>query len=129
MNRHNDAIRTIDDYLAGLPDGPKQILSKLRETVRAAAPGATEKISYQMPAFDLEGTLVYFAAFKKHVGFYPTSSGISAFERELAPYAASKGTARFPLDKPLPLKLIARIVKYRVAENRKRARLKASTSR
>jgi uncharacterized protein YdhG (YjbR/CyaY superfamily) len=129
MKRHSDAIRTIDDYLAGLPDGPKQILSQLREAVRAAAPGAAEKISYQMPAYDLDGILVYFAAFKKHVGFYPTSSGISAFERELAPYAVSKGTVRFPFDKPLPLKLIARIVKYRVAENRKRARLKVSTSR
>jgi uncharacterized protein YdhG (YjbR/CyaY superfamily) len=122
MKRRNDAVRTIDEYLAGLPDGPRQILGKLRETVRAAAPGATEKISYRMPAYDLDGILVYFAAFKKHIGFYPTSSGISAFERELAPYEVSKGTVRFPLDEPLPLKLIARIVKFRVAENRRKAR-------
>jgi uncharacterized protein YdhG (YjbR/CyaY superfamily) len=129
MEGCNDTVRSVDDYIAGFPDGTKQILGKLRETIRAAAPGAAEKISYQMPAFYQDGNLVYFAAFKKHIGFYPTSSGVAAFERELAPYEVSKGTVRFPLDKPLPLRLISRIVKFRIAENLKKARLKDTRRR
>lgn len=129
MNSHNDANRSIDDYIAGFPEGTKRLLEDVRRTIKAAAPGAEERISYQMPAFYLQGNLVYFAAFKNHIGFYPTSSAIAAFPRELAPYEASKGTVRFPLDKPLPLKLIAKIVRFRVAENLKKAKLKASKSR
>jgi uncharacterized protein YdhG (YjbR/CyaY superfamily) len=129
MKSPSAAVQTIDDYIAGFPDETKRILEKLRETIRAAAPGAEEKISYQMPALYLQGNLVYFAAFKNHIGFFPTSSGVAAFKRELAPYAISKGTIRLPLDKPLPLKLITKIVKFRVAENMKKARLKAGQVR
>ncbi len=82
-----------------------------------------------MPAFYLQGNLVYFAAFKNHIGFYPTSSGVEAFARELASYDVSKGTVRFPLDRPLPLRLIARIVRFRAAENLKRARLEIAATR
>jgi uncharacterized protein YdhG (YjbR/CyaY superfamily) len=125
----NDAIRSIDDYIAGFPVGTKRLLVELRQTIRAAAPRAEEKISYRMPAFYLQGNLVYFAAFKSDIGFYPTSSGIAAFARELGPYEVSKGTVRFPFDKPLPLGLITRIVKFRVAENLRSARLKTAKGR
>jgi uncharacterized protein YdhG (YjbR/CyaY superfamily) len=121
--------RSIDEYIAGFPDETRKILEGLRTTIKTAAPGAKEKISYQMPAFDLGGNLVYFAAFKKHIGFYPTSSGIEAFRHELSDYEVSKGTVRFPLDKPLPLKLVSRIVKFRVAENLEKARLKSGNKR
>jgi uncharacterized protein YdhG (YjbR/CyaY superfamily) len=116
------AARSIDEYISGFPGDIGKTLEKLRAAIRAAAPGAEERISYQMPAFYLAGNLVYFAAFKNHIGFFPTSSGIAAFKRELAPYSCSKGTVRFPLDKPLPLALIRKIVKFRVAENTKNAR-------
>ena len=96
MKVRNDAIRSIDDYVAGFPEGTKRLLVELRQTIRAAAPRAEEKISYRMPAFYLQGNLVYFAAFKSHIGFYPTSSGIEAFAREAenlknARLKASKG--------------------------------------
>jgi uncharacterized protein YdhG (YjbR/CyaY superfamily) len=108
---------TIDQYIAGFPPEIQVILSKLRAAAKKAAPQAMEKISYQMPAFYLNGNLVYFAAFKNHIGFFPTSSGVAAFQKELAKYATSKGTVHFPLDKPLPLDLIKRIVRFRVKEN------------
>ncbi|MGZ5424499.1 MAG: iron chaperone [Candidatus Aminicenantales bacterium] len=129
MKDRNDTARSIEEYISAFPDATRRILDEMRATIRAAAPGAEEKISYQMPAFYLQGNLVYFAAFKKHIGFYPTSSGVEAFKRELAPYEVSKGTIRFPLDRPLPLKLISRIVKFRVAENLKNARPKAPKAR
>ena len=129
MKSPNAVARSIDDYIAGFPDETRKTLEGLRSAIRAAAPGAEEKISYQMPSFDLGGNLVYFAAFKSHIGFYPTSSGIEAFRRELSSYEVSKGTVRFPLDKPLPLKLISRIVKFRVAENLEKARLKPGNKR
>lgn len=129
MKDRNDTARSIEKYISAFPDDTRRILDEMRATIRAAAPGAGEKISYQMPAFYLQGNLVYFAAFKKHIGFYPTSSGVEAFKRELAPYEVSKGTIRFPLDRPLPLKLISRIVKFRVAENLKNARSKAPKAR
>jgi uncharacterized protein YdhG (YjbR/CyaY superfamily) len=129
MKIRNEAIRTVDSYISGFPDGTRRMLDELRRTIRAAAPRAEERISYQMPALYLQGNLVYFAAFKNHIGFYPTSSGVEAFARELGPYDVSKGTIRFPLDRPLPLKLIARIVKFRAAENLKNAELKASSRR
>ncbi len=115
---------SIDEYIAACPKNVQKSLKELRATIRAAAPGAEEKISYQMPAFAQNGVLVWFAAFKDHIGFYPKGSGIKAFEKELAGYETSKGTVRFPLDKPLPHKLIAKIVKYRVAENIKTAKKK-----
>ena len=117
MKDKKDVPATIDQYVEGFPPEIQVILSKLRAAVKKAAPQATEKISFQMPAFHFNGNLVYFAAFKNHIGFFPTSSGVAAFQKELAKYATSKGTVHFPLDKPLPLDLIKRIVKFRVKEN------------
>ena len=116
---------SIDEYIATFPKEIQKILQELRRTIKAAAPEAQEKISYQIPTFDLKGNLVHFAAFKNHIGFYPTSSGTRVFKKELSVYDGAKGTVRFPLDKPLPLKLISKIVKYRVAENLKKAEIKS----
>jgi uncharacterized protein YdhG (YjbR/CyaY superfamily) len=129
MKKSRAGIRSIDEYIAAAPDEAKGSLRSLRTAIKAAAPGASEKISYQIPAFSLEGSLVYFAAFKNHIGFYPTSSGIAAFKSELAAYETSRGTVRFPIDKPLPLKLISRIVKFRAAENTKRAKARSAPKR
>jgi len=115
------APRTIDEYIEAFPEDTRRLLRDLRAAIRAAAPDAAERISYRMPAFDLAGILVYFAAFKDHISLFPTASGVEAFRRDLAPYRAAKGTIRFPLDRPLPLKLVARIVKFRAAANRRRA--------
>jgi uncharacterized protein YdhG (YjbR/CyaY superfamily) len=119
------ALKSIDQHIASFPGETQIILKGLRATIRAAAPGAEEKISYGIPAFVLKGNLVYFAAFKKHIGFYPTSSAIKAFKRELSAYEVGKGTVRFPIDEPLPLKLISRIVKFRVAENIKNTEIRS----
>lgn len=121
MERRKIAYSTIDEYIAAFPKDIQKTLKELRAAIRTAAPGAEEKISYQIPAFTLKGNLVYFAAFKNHISFFPTSSGIRAFKRELAAYEIAKGTVRFPLGEPLPLALIGRIVKFRVAENLKKA--------
>ena len=120
------SFTSIDAYIATCPEDIQKILHEVRATVHAAAPDATEKISYQMPTFFLHGNLVHFAAFKHHIGFYPTPNGIKSFERELSKYNGAKGSVQFPLDQPMPLKLITRIVKYRVAENLKKAKLKSS---
>jgi uncharacterized protein YdhG (YjbR/CyaY superfamily) len=108
---------TIDEYIAGFPTEIQEILQKIRTVIKTAAPDATEKISYQMPTFFLSGNLVHFAAFKKHIGLYPTPSGVEAFQEELAPYVKAKGSIQFPLDKPIPYDLISQIVAYRVQEN------------
>ncbi len=115
----------IDEYIANCPVAVRKKLKDMRDTIKAAAPQATEKISYQMPTFYLEGNLVHFAALKNHIGFYPTPSGVQAFLKETARYTSTKGAIQFPLDKPLPLKLVSKIVKFRVAENIKRAGLKS----
>jgi uncharacterized protein YdhG (YjbR/CyaY superfamily) len=112
---------TTDEYIAQFPAEIRAMLEKMRSTIKESAPGAVEKISYQMPAFVLHGNLVYFAAHKEHIGFYPTPSGIDAFKDELSRYKSSKGAVQFPIDEPLPLELIGRIVKFRVAENTARA--------
>lgn len=127
----SDKVRfsSIDEYIATFPEEIRATLQKIRETIQAAAPDAEEKISYQMPTFTLNGNLVHFAAFKNHVGFYPTPSGIEAFKEELARYQGAKGSVRFPLDEPMPLDLITRIVKMRVAENLKKAELKSRKRR
>ena len=117
METKQAAPSTIDEYIAQFPDDIQQKLQEIRAVIHAAAPEATEKISYQMPTFYLRGNLVHFAAFKKHIGFYPVPSGIAAFEAELAPYKRSKGAVQFPLDEPIPTELIGRIVQFRVAEN------------
>lgn len=119
-------VDSIDEYIAAFPAEVQTMLKALRATIKAAAPDAQEKISYQMPTFALHGNLVHFAAYKKHIGFYPTPSGIQAFKDELVDYASSKGAVQFPLDAPLPLELIGRIVRYRVEENLQKAALKAN---
>ncbi len=108
---------TIDEYIQTFPENIQAILEKMRQTIRKAAPESTETISYRMPAFKLNSILVYFAAAKNHIGFYPTASPIVAFQKELSPYKTSKGAIRFPLDKPIPYGLVEKIVKFRVKEN------------
>jgi uncharacterized protein YdhG (YjbR/CyaY superfamily) len=121
----SNSFSTIDEYIANFPAGVQKILQKLRATIKAAAPGAQEKISYQMPTFFLKGNLVHFAAYKKHIGFYPAPRGIEVFKAELSAYKGAKGSVQFPIDQPLPLDLIRRIVEFRVAENLKNAEVKA----
>jgi len=121
MRTDQEGPKDIDEYIAGFPDDVQEKLQKIRMTIRQAAPDAEEKISYQMPTFYLKGNLVHFAAFKKHIGFYPTPTGTEKFQKELAAYKVAKGTARFPLDKPVPYDLISEIVRFRVRENLDRA--------
>ena len=126
MDSNKVGVVSIDEYIANCPKEIQKTLEQLRATIHAAAPAAEEKSSYQMPTFALKGNLVHFAAFKNHIGFYPTSSGTRAFKKELSIYDGAKGTVRFPIGKPLPLKLISKIVKFRVAENIQRAEKKSS---
>jgi uncharacterized protein YdhG (YjbR/CyaY superfamily) len=116
---------TIDEYIAGYPADMQEILREVRETIRQAAPEATEAMAYGLPTFRLEGNLVHFGAHPKHIGFYPTPSGITAFEEELAGYKRAKGSVQFPLTEPIPYELIGRITRYRVAENVALAEAKA----
>jgi uncharacterized protein YdhG (YjbR/CyaY superfamily) len=120
MHEKQSRPTTIDEYIAQCPPDVQPILQQLRAVIKAAAPQAVEKISYQMPAFAFNGNLVYFGLHTHHIGFYPTSSGMQAFKDELSAYKTSKGAAQFPLDQPLPFDLITRIVKYRLAENQKK---------
>ena len=112
-----NAPKNIDDYIASYPKDVQAILKKIRATIRKAAPDAEEAMSYQMPTFKLKGNLVHFAAFKNHIGFYPTPAGTEKFQRELSVYKGAKGSVRFPLDQPIPFDLISKIVKFRVKEN------------
>jgi len=116
--------KTIDEYIATFPKDVQEILEKIRMTIRKAAPGAQETIKYQMPTFIFEGNLVYFAAFKKHIGFYPPAKGLVKFKDELSAYEGPKGSLIFPLDKPMPYDLISEMVKFRVKENLERAQAK-----
>jgi uncharacterized protein YdhG (YjbR/CyaY superfamily) len=111
---------TIDAYIAQFTGEIRDILEELRQTIKEEAPQAEEVISYRMPAFRLHGNLVYFAAFRDHIGFFPTSSAIDAFRTEISGYKTSKGTIRFPLDKPIPFDLVRKIVRFRVEENLKK---------
>jgi uncharacterized protein YdhG (YjbR/CyaY superfamily) len=110
-------IETIDDYIASCPEAVRPKLEKLRRAIRSAAPQAEEAISYRMPAFKWNGPLVYFAAFKTHIGFFPTSSPIPVFKKELSAFKTSKGTIRFPLDRPIPFDLVKKIVRFKLKEN------------
>ena len=110
-------FKTIDEYIASFPKNIQTTLQELRQAIREAAPQAEETISYQMPAFKQNGILVYFAAFKNHIGFFPTATGVEIFKDKLAAYETSKGTIRFPIDQPLPLELIKEIVRFRVKES------------
>ncbi len=114
--------RSIDDYIRSSPDEVRGKLEQLRRAIREAAPEAQEKISYRMPTFYLNGNLVHFAAHSQHIGFYPTPSGILKFKKELERYKSTKGAVQFPLEEPLPLELVRRIVLFRLEENRSRKR-------
>jgi len=108
---------TVDEYIDSFSGKAKANAIVVRKTIKEAAPDAEEGIFYNMPGYKFKGPLVYFAAYEKHIGFYPTPSGIEAFKKELAIYKSAKGSVQFPLDKPMPLKLISKIVKFRVKEN------------
>jgi uncharacterized protein YdhG (YjbR/CyaY superfamily) len=113
-------FKSVDEYIAAQPGTVQLLLQEIRSAIAVAAPNATEKISYQMPTFYLDGNLVHFAACEKHIGFYPTPSGVKAFEEELSGYKHAKGSIQFPTDRPLPLTLIRKIVKFRVEETSKK---------
>lgn len=121
MEKEKVKFQTVDDYIKQSPVEVQDTLQKLRVIIKDAAPEAEETISYQMPAFSLNGILVYFGVWKNHIGFYPTSSGMNAFKEELSHYKRTKGSIHFPLSKPLPNELISKIVKFRVVENKKKA--------
>ena len=115
----------IDNYIAAFPKDVQEILEQVRATIKNAAPKAEETISYGIPTFKLNMVyLIYFAGFKKHIGIYPAPTGIKAFKKEFSPYKTGKGSVQFPLDKPMPLKLITQIVKFRIKENSLRAKAK-----
>ncbi|URC12440.1 iron chaperone [Flavobacterium sp. B183] len=107
----------IDEYIGAFPNDVQEILERIRMTVQNAAPDAKEKISYSMPAFEQNGIVVYFAAFKNHIGLYALPSGHDAFKEELSKYKSGKGSVQFPLNQPMPYDLITEIVKFRVKEN------------
>ncbi len=124
MRTGQTAPKNIDEYIADFPPDVQGVLQKIRLTIRKAAPDAEETIKYQIPTFTLKGNLVHFAAWKKHIGFYPTSSGTEKFKKELSAYEGAKGSVKFPLDRPIPFTLIGRIVKFRAKENLDRAAAK-----
>jgi uncharacterized protein YdhG (YjbR/CyaY superfamily) len=121
-------FQTIDEYMNIFPKDVQDILEKLRQTIQKAAPAATQAISYRIPTFRLHGNLVHFAAYKNHIGFYPASGAIEAFKKELSGYKGGKGSVQFPINQPLPLKLIGTIVKYRVKENEERKKGKKESA-
>ncbi|MEF2966989.1 DUF1801 domain-containing protein [Paenibacillus sp. M1] len=129
MNDKPIPFETIDEYISNWPADVQEILQTLRQVIKNAAPDAKETISYQMPTFALHGNLVHFAAYAKHIGFYPDPSGIEAFKRELSEYKHAKGSVQFPIDKPLPYDLISKIVEFRVAENKDKAASKLAGKR
>ena len=120
-------INSIDEYIETFPEDVQTLLQQVRRTIQASAPKAGEKISYGIPTFTLNGKyLIYFAGWKRHISIYPIPTGDDAFSEEVAPYISGKGTLKFPIDRPLPLKLIAKIVKLKVAENSRQADKKKS---
>jgi uncharacterized protein YdhG (YjbR/CyaY superfamily) len=129
MENKKAGFVSIDEYIATFPGEIQKLLKEVRATIKAAAPDAEEKISYQMPTFFLNGNLVHFAAHKNHIGFYPTPAGIQAFKKELSIYESSKGAVQFPTDRPMPLKLIDKIVRFRVAENLKKPGKKSNRTK
>ena len=124
METNKSAYQTIDEYISAFPEEVQTLLFKIRNVIKETAPEAEEKISYQMPAFFQKGVLVYFGAFKDHIGFFPTGNGVEAFLEEVSEYKTSKGTIQFPYNKPIPYDLIKRIVLYRVKENEIKAESK-----
>ena len=124
MRIDKNVPKNIDEYIAEFPKDVQKILEQVLATIKKAAPTAEEKISYGIPTFTLNGNLVHFGGFKNHVGFYPTPTGTEAFEKELSVYKTGKGSIQFPLDKPMPLNLITKIVKFRVKKNLEKAKAK-----
>ncbi len=125
MNQVSKKIpATVDEYIDAFPKEVQQLLNEVRQTIKKAAPAAEELISYAMPAYKLNSALVYFAGYKNHIGFYATPTGHKAFKKELSNYKEGKGSVQFPIDEPLPLSLITRIVKFRVKENEAKAKIK-----
>lgn len=115
---------TVDNYIASFPKEAQQILTQIRNLIRAAAPNAEEMISYKMPAYKYHGILVYFAGYKNHIGFYAAPTAHEAFKKELSVYKTGKGSVQFPIDKPLPYSLITKMVKYKLKENKAKAPVK-----
>jgi uncharacterized protein YdhG (YjbR/CyaY superfamily) len=122
-------FKTIDEYIETFPERVQHILNELRQTIKDAAPEAEETINYGIPTSTLNGNLVHFAAFENHIGFYPTPSGMEAFQKELSSYKGAKGSVQFPIDQALPLPLIRRIVEFRVRENLERKRKKQGSGK
>ena len=120
-------FKTIDEYINAFPEDIQRILKEFMQTIKEVAPDAEERINYQIPTFTWNGNLVHFAAFENHIGFYPTPSGMEAFKEELSGYKGAKGSVQFPVDEPLPLPLIRRIVEYRVKENLERKQKKKAS--
>lgn len=129
MKENKTTYQSIDEYILQFSPDIQDILKMLRKVIKEAAPDAEEKISWGMPAFTHHGSLVYFAAHKNHIGFYPAPSGIEAFKQELSEYKAAKGSVQFPITKPLPYELISKIVRFRVAENTKNKKDKLKSNK
>jgi uncharacterized protein YdhG (YjbR/CyaY superfamily) len=126
MEANKVKFDSIDQYIAAFPEETQKLLEELRSTIKAAAPGAVERITYQMPTFDLNGRhLVFFSAWKHHIGIYPIPAGDKTFQKEISQYKSAKSSLNFPIDKPLPVKLIRRFVQFRVAEDTDTAETKA----
>lgn len=122
LNHHDmlpisQKFKNVDDYISAFPPSTQAILQELRATIKKAAPKAEEVISYNMPGYKLNGMLVWYAGYKSHIGFYPKPSGLQTFQKELAGYKSSKGAVQFPIDQPMPLHLVTKIVKFRIKEN------------
>ena len=126
MEATSTKFKTVDEYFSAFPASTRKILQEVRRTIKQAAPQAEEVISYNMPAFKWHGILVYYAAYKKHIGFYPTASGIKTFQNEIAKYENSKGAVQFPIDQPMPVDLITKMVKFRMKENEQKEKAKKS---
>ena len=124
MNATKKQFETIDEYIETFPKDVQSILEKMRQTIRRAAPEAEEAISYQIPVFKLNGNLVWFAAFKNHIGFYPMITAIQAFKKELSRYKGAKGSVQFPMEKPIPYDLVKKIVRFRRKENLEKKRVR-----
>ena len=129
MKKEHEIAANVDEYIDSFPLPVRKLLEQVRKVIRQAAPDAKEAISYQMPGYKLDGMLVYFAGWKNHLGFYPSTSGISNFKKELSGYTIAKGSVQFPYDKPLPLDLIRDIVKFRAQENREKAAAKKTPTK
>ena len=117
MDSSKNTAADVNKYIAGFPKEVQALLQAIISTIKKAAPKAVETISYKMPAYKYYGMLVYFAGYKNYIGFYPGAAGIAAFKKELSVYKGAKGSVQFPLDKPLPVSLVSKIVKYRVKQN------------